>query len=360
VAEALSQRSKDCADATLKLLWPPVATLQPGPMVSLGVQKDLHIMMSYCWDVQETIKRIVSELQNRGYICWLDIEQMKGSVSEAMSAAVEDAEVMLYSVCQSYKESANCRLEANYGMQQEVDQIPLMVQESFKATGWLGLILGTRLWYQFWESAIATPQAFTQRMDALCREIGDRGKPKSPKTRAAPPSRTESTPVLAPAPTHATAAAQEISTGLAPAGGVIELIMAESREVRRQAEADRAAMKADVHRLVALHREEIAAQSPKEVVAPEQLATVQARLEGLRAAKMLSDEEFFALEDSVGDCIELSASVGLITHEMVFGHHAGTPSPRFGIVAKVHTIVRLSSDMVSDAGFARQLRRKFM
>ena len=29
VAEALSQRSKDCADATLKLLWPPVATLQP-------------------------------------------------------------------------------------------------------------------------------------------------------------------------------------------------------------------------------------------------------------------------------------------------------------------------------------------
>ena len=63
----------------LKLLWPSVATLQPGPMVSLGVQKDLHITMSYCWDVHETIKRIVSELQNRGYIhvylCWLDIEQ---------------------------------------------------------------------------------------------------------------------------------------------------------------------------------------------------------------------------------------------------------------------------------------------
>ena len=147
---------------------------------------------------------------------------------------------------------------------------------------------------------------------------------------------------------------------MASAGGVIELIMAESREVRRQAEADRAAMKADVDRLVALHREEIAARSPKEVVTPKQLTSVQARLEALRAAELLSNEEFFTLEDLVGDCIELSASVGLITREMVFGHHADTPSQRFGIVAKVNTIVRLSSQMVSDAGFARQLRRKFV
>ena len=29
-----------------------------------------HIMMSYQWDVQETIKRIVAELQRRSYILW--------------------------------------------------------------------------------------------------------------------------------------------------------------------------------------------------------------------------------------------------------------------------------------------------
>ena len=63
-----------------------------------------------------------------------------------MSEAVEGAEVMLYSVSLAYKESANCRLEANYGMQNECDMIPLMVQSNFKANGWLGLILGTRLW----------------------------------------------------------------------------------------------------------------------------------------------------------------------------------------------------------------------
>jgi hypothetical protein len=31
--------------------------------------------------------------------------------------------------------------------QQELDMIPLMVQQDYKPQGWLGLILGTRMWY---------------------------------------------------------------------------------------------------------------------------------------------------------------------------------------------------------------------
>ena len=38
--------------------------------------------------------------------------------SRRMSDAVEGAEVILYGVSKGYKESANCRLEANYGHQQ--------------------------------------------------------------------------------------------------------------------------------------------------------------------------------------------------------------------------------------------------
>ena len=37
--------------------------------------------------------------------------------------------------------------EANYGHQQELDMIPLMMQKDYSPKGWLGLILGTRLWY---------------------------------------------------------------------------------------------------------------------------------------------------------------------------------------------------------------------
>ena len=42
---------------------------------------------------------------------------------------------------------AHTSQEANYGHQQELDMIPLMMQKDYSAKGWLGLILGTRLWY---------------------------------------------------------------------------------------------------------------------------------------------------------------------------------------------------------------------
>jgi len=65
------------------------------------------------------------------------------------SDAIEGADVMLYGVSLAYKESANCRMEANYAHQQELDMIPLMMSQDFKPRGWLGLILGTRVWCRF-------------------------------------------------------------------------------------------------------------------------------------------------------------------------------------------------------------------
>ena len=84
---------------------------------------------------------------------------------DAMSDAIEGADVMLYGVSLQYKESANvrgqtvlhlvwhlsnmvcslqncidvniqCRLEANYAHQQELDMIPLMMQKDYKPQGW--------------------------------------------------------------------------------------------------------------------------------------------------------------------------------------------------------------------------------
>jgi hypothetical protein len=40
-----------------------------------------------------------------------------------------------------------CPAEANYAHQQELDMIPLMMQKGYSPKGWLGLILGTRMWY---------------------------------------------------------------------------------------------------------------------------------------------------------------------------------------------------------------------
>ena len=131
-----------------------------------------------------------------------------------MSDAIDNAEVMLYTVSEAYKESGNCRLEANYAHQQGVDMIPLMAQKGYQAKGWLGLFLGTRLWYGFYDCEDEDDAKFEKRIDPVAREIGERGKPSSVSEGVPPPAaaaRARSTapeparPALAPAPEPAPA-----------------------------------------------------------------------------------------------------------------------------------------------------------
>ena len=94
--------------------------------------------------------------------------------------------------------------------------IPLMVQNDYSPKGWLGLILGTRVWYAMWEAEKDDDAAFERRLDSVVREIGDRGKLMIPE--AVTPFR-EPTPAPAPAPTPspAPAPAPALALALAPA-----------------------------------------------------------------------------------------------------------------------------------------------
>ena len=133
-------------------------------------------MLSYNWDHQATIKRVNASLQARGYTVWIDIEKMQGSTVEVMSAAVEDCAVMCYGISQAYKESASCRLEAQYAYQQQKEMIPLMLEEGYHANGWLGMLLGVRMWYAFCGSVLGSEALFEGKVDELCRELGEKGK----------------------------------------------------------------------------------------------------------------------------------------------------------------------------------------
>ena len=74
------------------------------------------------WNVQATIQRLNESLIAREYATWFDLTNMKGSTMDAMSDAIEGAEVMLYGVSLAYKESANVR-PASQGMQ-GIDHYP--------------------------------------------------------------------------------------------------------------------------------------------------------------------------------------------------------------------------------------------
>jgi hypothetical protein len=89
--------------------------------------------------------------------------------------------------------------------------LPLMLEEGYRPNGWLGMLLGVRLWYQFYGSVLATDEAFDAKIVELCRELGARGKPSAVQLLQLAPPETRSLPLSSPS-------IQEGSCLPAPAG----------------------------------------------------------------------------------------------------------------------------------------------
>ena len=124
---------------------------------------------------------------------------------------------------------------------------------------------------------------------------------------------------------------------------------AKQLQAEHKAEVDK--MRADMEKM----RAELAPTLPQELISAEQLALLQARLESLHAAQLLTDEEFFALEDLCADYLEVQTfAAGVLTQEVVGSN------PAYGEVAKLAQLIAVSEGLASDAGFARQARRKFV
>ena len=130
-----------------------------------------HVMISYQWDAQQVLVEVKNKLQASGYRVWMDLEQMGGSTLEAMAKGVENAAVVLVCVSQRYKESPNCRSEAEYAYQLRKDIIPLMMQRNYTADGWLGMLVGTKLWIDF-----QSKQVIDSGVGKLIKELRGRGK----------------------------------------------------------------------------------------------------------------------------------------------------------------------------------------
>ena len=130
-----------------------------------------HVMISYQWDSQEVLVEVKNRLQASGYKIWMDLEQMGGSTLETMAKAVENSSVVLVCVSERYKESPNCRSEAEYTYKLGKDIIPLMMQRNYKPDGWLGMLLGTKFWIDFNSKHIVKTG-----VTKLIKELGGRGK----------------------------------------------------------------------------------------------------------------------------------------------------------------------------------------
>ena len=234
-----------------------------------------------------------------------------------------------------------------------------MMEKSYRPTGWLGLLLGTRVYFNFHPAAIETEAAFMQQIDAVVRDLGDRGQAKPrPASRVAegvPPATRSPAAALAPAPAPApaptpaptpppdrapaaavtpartpersfTPSMQQLSAS--PAAGAKSVDEAALMLILEREEQLRAEVEARV-------RAEARAEAQAEASKLRDLLALQRRLEAMHSAELLADEELYAIEDTIAD---------------------GTADGEQQVAA----LLSLSATMATDGAFARQLRRKFM
>jgi hypothetical protein len=142
------------------------------------------LMLSYCWAQQPVMKRVFRSLTAMGYEVWMDIQEMRGSTLSAMAKAVENTDVILMGVSSEYKRSVACRSEAEYAYVQKKPIVPLMLQQDYKPDGWLGILMGARLWIDF-SDADKISESFEKLLSELepyGAENGAQGG--APRTRA--------------------------------------------------------------------------------------------------------------------------------------------------------------------------------
>ena len=67
-------------------------------------------------------------------------------------------------------------MECQYAHQKKKPIVPLKLTDGYEADGWLGLLLGTSLWYAFYGETLSSESAFESRVESLARELGARGQ----------------------------------------------------------------------------------------------------------------------------------------------------------------------------------------
>ncbi|KAJ8322282.1 LOW QUALITY PROTEIN: hypothetical protein KUTeg_000753 [Tegillarca granosa] len=125
-----------------------------------------HLMISYNHADKKLIMYIRDYLRKAGYKVWLDVDDMAGSTLQAMASAVEEAEIVLICYSRKYKDSDNCRAEAEYAFQQRKKIVPLKMEYGYKPDGWLGIIIGSKIYHDF-----GGKYSVDSRLDGLSKEI---------------------------------------------------------------------------------------------------------------------------------------------------------------------------------------------
>jgi len=132
-----------------------------------GSTERKHVMMSYSWSDKERVKGLCQKLREGGLDVWRDDDGSKvlckmadgQGIDDMMGRAVDSSSHVIVCVSRSYKESHNCRREAEYASVVGVETLYVMMDENYttaatcakKPDGWLGVQIGKSLWFPLWK-----------------------------------------------------------------------------------------------------------------------------------------------------------------------------------------------------------------
>jgi hypothetical protein len=88
-------KARQFASSALLALSPSRSSVAaPASQDEAAVARSLgtgHVMLSYSWAHQASMKRVVQSLQHRGFATWFDLHDMTGNIVDAMSEAIDGA-----------------------------------------------------------------------------------------------------------------------------------------------------------------------------------------------------------------------------------------------------------------------------
>eukprot|EP00058_Branchiostoma_floridae_P015678 XP_002601166.1 hypothetical protein BRAFLDRAFT_75615 [Branchiostoma floridae] len=113
---------------------PRTAALTPRvePMVRSDETSAKAVFLSYQWDHQEKVLLLHERLQERGYSCWIDINEMGGGdkLYKMMDKGIRGAKVVVSCVTPPYTTSQNCQDEVALAHTLNTPIIPVMLEKT--------------------------------------------------------------------------------------------------------------------------------------------------------------------------------------------------------------------------------------
>ena len=135
IEEAQSTR-KNAKQHIESILWLINENKRRREAVSATNERSKHIFISYNNEDRSVILSIKKLLEEMGHKIWTNTEEIGSSKMDLMAKGIENASCVLIGMSEKYKQSINCRSEAEYVLQLKKPFIPLILQKSYKPDGW--------------------------------------------------------------------------------------------------------------------------------------------------------------------------------------------------------------------------------